>query len=103
MSKITKYAFLNALGTALYVLLVGLFINALDKTNFEDANTFIAPVAMLMLLVFSVALVGSLIFGRPIVWYIDGKKKEAITLLFATLGIFLMIVILALFLLLGFS
>lgn len=103
MSKITKYAFLNAFGTAVYVLLVGLFINALDKTNFEEANTFIAPVAMLMLLVFSVALVGSLIFGRPIVWYINGKKKEAVTLLLTTLGVFLMITIIVLFLLLGFS
>jgi hypothetical protein len=47
---------------------------------------------MLSLLVFSAALVGSLIFGRPILWYLDNKKKEAVLLLAYTLASFFVII-----------
>ncbi|MBI5045747.1 MAG: hypothetical protein HZC14_01935 [Candidatus Niyogibacteria bacterium] len=51
---------------------------------------------MLSLLVFSAALVGILIFGRPLLWYLDGKKQDAVYLLACTLAIFLAITIIAL-------
>lgn len=51
---------------------------------------------MLLLFVFSAALTGALIFGRPILWYLDGKKREAILLFFYTLGCVLIIAIVAL-------
>lgn len=46
---------------------------------------------ILLLFVFSAALTSMLIFGRPVLWYLDGKKKEAISLLTHTLVIFLII------------
>jgi len=54
-----------------------------------------APIVMLSLFVFSAALTGTLIFGRPILWYLDGKKSEAISLFAYTLAIFLTITIFA--------
>ncbi len=48
-------------------------------------NTILAPIALLMLFVFSAALTGFLIFGKPALMYIDGKKKEAVALLGYTL------------------
>ena len=68
-----------------------------------DPKTVIIPIAMLMLLVFSVALVGSLIFGRSIIWYLDGKRKEAVKLIIYTLGILFIITILVFLVLIGFS
>lgn len=52
------------------------------------------PIFMLMLFVFSAALTGTLFFGKPIMWYIDGKKKEALSLLAYTFGAFFIIGIL---------
>ncbi|MBI2039411.1 MAG: hypothetical protein HYT22_04040 [Candidatus Niyogibacteria bacterium] len=88
---IIKTAGIDAALTALYIILVALFMSNTAKL-FEGAEDIvIIPIAMLSLLVFSVALVGSLIFGRPILWYLDGKKREAIALLAYTLGFFLLI------------
>lgn len=94
MNKTKKYALLDAMGTAFYVVLIGLFFFLMEqKFSGKPDNGIITPIAMLMLLVFSVALVGTLIFGRPVVWYLDGKKKEALSLLVHTLGILFVILI----------
>lgn len=50
-------------------------------------DTVLVPI--LMLLVFSASVTGGLIFGRPVLWYLDGKKKETFSLLITTLLIFL--------------
>ncbi|NCO11441.1 hypothetical protein CO038_04330 [Candidatus Pacearchaeota archaeon CG_4_9_14_0_2_um_filter_39_13] len=100
MKKALKYAFLDSLGTALYIILVASLIYFLNTGNFDNTRSVIIPITMLMLLVFSAAIVGSLIFGRPILWYMEGNKKEAISLLLNTLGIFLVFTLIAVFVLL---
>lgn len=95
-----KYALLDALGTAMYVSLVASFMYFAGQ-NAPKEDGFFVPVAMLMLLVLSVAIVASLIFGRPVMWYIDGKKKDALRLLLHTLGIFAVITFVVLILLVG--
>lgn len=66
-------------------------------------NSFLIPISFLLLFVFSAALTGFLIFGKPTLMYIDGKKKEAVSLLINTLGIFFVITFIALTLLVLFS
>ncbi|MBI1754695.1 hypothetical protein HY250_00375 [Candidatus Azambacteria bacterium] len=96
-NTIIKTAFLNALLTALYIVAIASFLFYGPKAfGSHNADTVLVPIVMLSLLVFSVALVGSLLFGRPVLWYMDGKKKEAVSLLAHTLGIFLTITIFAL-------
>lgn len=86
-NEITKFSFIDAGLTALYVSSIGFFFFYISKIfAFSKEDTVFAPILMLSLLVFSVALVGSLIFGRPILWYLDGKKKEAVSLLAYTLA-----------------
>lgn len=100
MNKIIKVAAFNALATAIYIILIATFLtNASQIFGKEEPKTVLVPIVMLSLLVFSVAVTGSLIFGRPILWYLDGKKGEAVLLLCYTLGIFLLITIAALVLL----
>ncbi len=53
---------------------------------FGEEDTFFTPVAVLMLLVLSAAVMGTLVFGRPILMYLDGKKREAVMFLGYTLG-----------------
>lgn len=99
MDRIVKNAFLNAFGTALYISGVGGFMYYGSLIKIGRKNAFLAPIAMLFLFVFSAALTGYLIFGKPALLYIDGKKKDAITLLTYTLIFFFIITFIVLLLL----
>lgn len=90
-NEIIKKAFLNAGAAALYVVAIASFLFYVPKSFAPAADNVLIPIVMLLLLVFSVALMGVLIFGRPILWYLDGKKQEAFSLLVYTLVIFLII------------
>ena len=94
MNIIIKTATINAALMALYVSAISSFLFYIPKI-FDNTkpDTVLAPIMMLSLLVFSAALVGALIFGKPILCYLDGKKKEAVSFLFYTLGVFLIITI----------
>ncbi len=94
MDKIIKRAGANAVGTAAYIILIVSFIFSLQsfpKSKLE--NTVFIPIAMLLLFVCSAAITGFLVFGKPIMLYIDGKKRDAISLLGYTLGILALITI----------
>lgn len=56
-----------------------------------------APIIMLMLFVFSAGMTATLVLGRPVIWYLDGKKKESIQLLLSTLFAFFILTVLAFF------
>jgi hypothetical protein len=88
MNNIRKQALLNTLLTTGYIILVASFMYFGSEAKIGRVNSFIAPIAFLMLFVFSAALTGFLIFGKPAQMYVDGKKKEALSLLFNTLGFF---------------
>ena len=99
-NDIIKHAFINASLTALYIIGISSFLFYVSRF-FDSPNTVLIPIMMLSLFVFSAALTGSLIFGRPILWYLEGKKEEAVFLLIYTLGIFLVITLLIFSLLLA--
>lgn len=92
---ILKYACINSFLTAFYIALVASFLFYVLRSFQQEPDTVFAPLLMLMLLVFSVALMGVLIFGRPILWYMDGRKKEAVSLISYTLSVFFIIMFLA--------
>ena len=96
MKLLVKIALANALLTATYVMIIGSFLFYAPKIFGEGDKTPLVPIAMLLLLIFSASLTGSLIFGRPVLWYLDGRKKEALRLLAYTLGIFFILTIIAL-------
>ena len=91
MKPILRVALLNALSTALYVTVVGSFLFYAAQMRLGQAKTILVPIAMLMLLVFSAALVGVLIFGRPLLWYLEGRKQDSLLLLAGTLAILFVI------------
>ncbi len=97
MNKIIKYAVINAVLTALYVIVIALFLsNAQSIFGPEEPKTFLVPVVMLLLLVLSAAITGSLVFGRPVMWYLDGNKKEALSLLaYTIIALFVAVIIIA--------
>ena len=96
-TTILKYAFINSFLTAVYISLVAsfLFYGPRYFAFAEKPDTVFAPIMMLMLFVFSASVTSTLVLGRPILWYMDGKKKEAITLFLYTLSCFFTIMLLA--------
>ncbi|MBI4138920.1 hypothetical protein HY479_02100 [Candidatus Uhrbacteria bacterium] len=91
-NPILKFAGLNALGTALYVALVAsLVFYAPHIFGPEEKDTVLIPIAMLLLFVLSASVTSLLVLGRPVLWYLDGKKKDAVSLLLATLGFLFLI------------
>lgn len=90
MDKIIKRAFIDSVGTTAYIILVVLFIFSLQIFALKK-DIIIIPIAMLLLFVCSAAITGFLVFGKPLMLYVDGKKKEAISLLGYTLGMLFLI------------
>jgi len=103
MRSILKSAVVNSAATALYIVLVALFLFYVGENKIGQEDSVLIPIFMLMLLVFSAALTGTFVLGKPVLLYLDGKKKESINLLVCTLGIFFLMTVIALILLLVFS
>lgn len=93
--SIVMGGFLQAVAATVYIGLVTI-VMAHGNAWFGEKDTAFTPMAVLMLFVLSAAVMASLTFLRPILWYIDNKKREAIWLLAWTI-IFLFIFTLIVF------
>lgn len=99
MHGIIKRAFVNSFLTSLYIIAVGLFFYYGSLIKLGRSNSFLVPITLLLLFVFSAALTSYLMFGKPAQLYVDGKKKEALSLITYTLGFFCIFTLVALLLL----
>jgi len=86
MNKWYSYAIADAVGVFVYVVAVSWLLNSGTRWFARDPGLW-APIAMLMLFVLSAAVVGSLVFGRPILVFLDGRKREAVKIAIATIAI----------------
>ena len=84
---------LHAVMVALYVILIS-WVMTNGEQWFGKMDSFIGPALMLMLLVLSAAITAFLVFGRPVLMYLDQKKQEAVKLLGFTIGWMAVIVVL---------
>lgn len=84
--KIMKTGVLLAGGEVLYILLVATFFKTAAMFLSNRPDNFFSPVVFLLLLVISAAVSGALIFGKPVLLYLEGKKKEALMLFVSVLG-----------------
>jgi hypothetical protein len=79
-------SFLHALGVLVYAALVVLLMNNIDRLFDGRPTPFWGPLAFLMLFVLSAAIVGLLVFAKPVMMYHEGAKKEGITFLIYTVS-----------------
>ncbi len=89
---------LDSLGTVAYIIAVTTFLNNAQRIFGKEENEFFIPIIMMLLFVLSALITGSLVLGRPVMLYLDGQKKEGISLLIYTaigLVVILALVILA--------
>lgn len=96
-----KRGFLQALGVAGYISLVGLFMSNANRILGKMDNTW-APVFALLLFSTSAMICGLLVFLKPYKLFIEGKKKDAVTVVVSTaawLFLFLVVLLLAIVLL----
>ncbi|MBP6976580.1 hypothetical protein KBB42_03235 [Candidatus Dojkabacteria bacterium] len=98
----TKNPFYNAFAAIIYIVVIVFSINLIaDKEVNDGLAQFITPIMMLSLFVLSAAVMGYVFCYQPLRLYLDGKKKEAVSLFLKTVGVFstVPIVILLLYLL----
>ena len=90
MTKIRARAFIDAIGTVVYIILVASFMFSLQDLAQKEDTIFVIASALL-LFVCSAAITEFLVFGKPVMLYLDGNKKEAVSLLGHTIGILFLI------------
>ena len=83
----TKNPFINALIAIVYIVLVASFMYY-GGLRLAPIQGVIVPVTMLSLFVLSAALMGIIFFYNPVQMYLDGDKKNALSLLVKTVAIF---------------
>ena len=85
--NMTKNPFLNALLASGYISLVASAMYYSPKYA-GSVDAVIVPVAMLSLFVLSSVMIAFLFFYQPIQLYLDGAKKESVSLILRTAVIF---------------
>ena len=83
--KLVLSALKNSLGVAVYIIIVA-FVMQNGQSWFGQDGHFTSVIAVLLLGVLSSAEVGSLIFVRPVMLYLDGAKKNPLRYLLTQSG-----------------
>ncbi len=78
-------SFLSAIGVLVYVSGVA-WLGFNSQYIFGHIQSFLIPLFALLLFVISACITGLLVLGKPVYLYLEGHKKAAFTLFFATLG-----------------
>lgn len=84
MKNLHLRAILHALSVGVYVTFIAVMMQNGEKI-FGKMDNFFGPLAFLLLFVLSAAITGSLVIGKPILMYLDNKKKEALSLFIYTI------------------
>jgi hypothetical protein len=80
-----KTSFFNALSTVVYISVVATIMQNANRI-FGTHDNSVTPIAVLLLFTLSALTIGGLVLGKPLMLYIDGKKKEAVTMFLQTAG-----------------
>jgi hypothetical protein len=84
-----KHPVLNAFLAGAYILTLVLVMSNVMEKRIDD--TLVIPMVMMSLFTLSAAVMGYLFLADPIMLYLDGKKKEAVSFFLRTMGSFAVI------------
>jgi len=88
--------YLNAIGASAYIWGIGFFFHYMSETHANTPDPWIAPIAMLSLLVLSVCVMGFLFFYRPAALLMEKQHREAADFFLKTVGTFALLTLLVL-------
>jgi len=80
-----KKSFISATGTFLYIAAVSLFMTKAENF-FPEEDGILIPIFMLLLFIVSATVTGLLVLYKPIQYYVEGKRKDAVILILSTVG-----------------
>lgn len=83
----TKNPIINALGATLYIVFVASIVYY-GPMLVDKVDSVIAPIAFLSLFVLSAACMGFIFLYQPFQLFLEGEKKESVTLFLKTLTAF---------------
>lgn len=79
---------INALSASAYIILVVTVMTFVTQPLKNKPDTFLAPITALSVFTLSAAVMAFLFFYQPLLLFIDGKKKEGVSLFVKTVGFF---------------
>ena len=82
--RIISRGLLQAVLAVAYIAIVA-SVMVRGETLFGKVQSTLSVVGFLLLFVVSAAVMGITVFGRPLIWYLDGRKKEALMLALSTI------------------
>ena len=85
-TKILKQSLFFSSLAIFYIVIVSTVMQNASRFIGSDNDSMFAPIVFLLLLVISAATMGVLIFGKPVMLYIDGKKREAVQMVAYTIS-----------------
>ena len=92
-TKMLTQGAINALAAVAYIAAVAGVMSNAENIFGPGPDDIRAPILFLMMFVFSALVMGLLFLGMPVMLFLDGKKKEAITLLTYTAASFFILLI----------
>ncbi|MDP3974997.1 MAG: hypothetical protein Q8P88_01780 [Candidatus Jorgensenbacteria bacterium] len=98
-NRVALYALGNALVASCYIALIAAIMSGAEAF-FGKVGSISAIAGILLLFASSAAILGVVVFGRSIAWYLEGKRADAVTLAIYTVS-FLLIITLAVLLVLA--
>jgi hypothetical protein len=81
-----RRAFVHAAIASIYIVAVA-FVFYASQDLLEARDGPLAVASYLFLAVLSVAVLGVVVFGKPAMWYVDGRRSEAVSLAFYTVAL----------------
>jgi hypothetical protein len=84
----TKNPYLNAIMASAYIVVIVEVIQYVTRVLKGAQESILIPMVMLSLFVCSAALMGFLFVSEPAKLFLDGKRDQAVTFFFKTLGLF---------------
>lgn len=96
-TTIVKYALAHALGAGAYILFVAFVMRAISQIAPPPASGALGIATFLLVFVISAAVMGLVLFARPVMWFLNGKKQEGLALALSTIGCLIIIAIVIFF------
>jgi len=100
--KLIKRSLIHGIAVFSYIVLIVWLLSNITSWFGEDDRGILAPVLILSIFVISALITGSLVLGKPLMLYLDGKKKDAVKMVFYT-GLTILLIVICVFIIFAFT